>query len=155
MLSKAKTGTGKTLAFLIPAIERAKNMSAKDRHGKMSVLIISPTRELAKQISDEAAQMLKFMPDLHQYCIFGGAAKPKSDLDAFRRRIPDILVATPGRLQDHLVNAVYTVDIFLYRPMTLITLYPFRRTTGSPPPWTASSASSSTKRTSSWTWALG
>lgn len=53
VLAKAKTGTGKTLAFLIPAIERA----AKDRNNGISALIISPTRELAQQIAAEAEQV--------------------------------------------------------------------------------------------------
>ena len=56
MLAKAKTGTGKTLAFLIPVVERA----AKRGNGKgVSGLIISPTRELAQQIAAEAQQVKK------------------------------------------------------------------------------------------------
>lgn len=54
VLAKAKTGTGKTVAFLIPAIERA----AKRGNGRgVSALIISPTRELAQQIAEEAQQV--------------------------------------------------------------------------------------------------
>lgn len=58
VVCKAKTGTGKTLAFLIPALEQlAANRLAKGRTG---VLIISPTRELASQIAEEAKQLAKF-----------------------------------------------------------------------------------------------
>lgn len=57
VLAKAKTGTGKTLAFLIPAIERAA-ATADERKGKgISGVIISPTRELAQQIAAEAQQV--------------------------------------------------------------------------------------------------
>lgn len=57
MLAKAKTGTGKTLSFLLPAIEGVARVPRAQRRG-ISVLIISPTRELAQQIADEANQVL-------------------------------------------------------------------------------------------------
>lgn len=57
MLAKAKTGTGKTLSFLLPAIEGVARTPRAQRRG-ISVLIISPTRELAQQIADEAKQVL-------------------------------------------------------------------------------------------------
>lgn len=57
MLAKAKTGTGKTLSFLLPAIEGVARTPRSQRRG-ISVLIISPTRELAQQIADEANQVL-------------------------------------------------------------------------------------------------
>lgn len=57
VLAKAKTGTGKTLSFLLPAIEGVARTPRAQRRG-LSVLIISPTRELAQQIADEANQVL-------------------------------------------------------------------------------------------------
>lgn len=57
VLAKAKTGTGKTLAFLLPAIEGVALTPRSQRRG-ISVLVISPTRELAQQIADEAKQVL-------------------------------------------------------------------------------------------------
>ena len=57
VLAKAKTGTGKTLSFLLPAIEGVARTPRAQRRG-ISVLIISPTRELAQQIADEAKQVL-------------------------------------------------------------------------------------------------
>ena len=63
MVCKAKTGTGKTLAFLIPAIERILAAQAQGRQGQpgdIAALILSPSRELAMQISAEAGQLLKF-----------------------------------------------------------------------------------------------
>jgi ATP-dependent RNA helicase MSS116 len=102
LLCKAKTGTGKTLAFLIPAVERMNRLSAQERKGSVSVLVISPTRELATQIADEGKLLISKMPYTLQ-TIFGGT-NIKSDLSAFRQRMPDILVAAPGRLNDHLEN---------------------------------------------------
>lgn len=57
VLAKAKTGTGKTLSFLLPAIEGVASVPRARRRG-ISVLVISPTRELAQQIADEANQVL-------------------------------------------------------------------------------------------------
>ena len=57
VLAKAKTGTGKTLSFLLPAIEGISRTPRPQRRG-ISALIISPTRELAQQIADEANQVL-------------------------------------------------------------------------------------------------
>lgn len=57
VLAKAKTGTGKTLSFLLPAIEGVARTPRAQRKG-ISVLIISPTRELAQQIADEANQVM-------------------------------------------------------------------------------------------------
>jgi ATP-dependent RNA helicase MSS116, mitochondrial len=61
VLAKAKTGTGKTLAFLIPSVERTVKRTAAQRAQSVSVLIISPTRELAQQIHDEAALATRFL----------------------------------------------------------------------------------------------
>ena len=105
VLVKAKTGTGKTLGFLIPAINRLQTTTTgRDRRGVTSILIISPTRELASQIHTEAKQLLTFLPHLSLQCCFGGT-NIKKDLNAFRRlNFPDILVGTPGRINDLLQN---------------------------------------------------
>ena len=58
VVCKAKTGTGKTLAFLIPALEQL--TAARLPAGRTGVLIISPTRELAAQIAEEAKQLVTF-----------------------------------------------------------------------------------------------
>eukprot|EP00937_MAST-01D_sp_MAST-1D-sp2_P005261 g5261.t1 len=102
VLAKAKTGTGKTLAFMIPGIEAVSRIPAAQRRGGISCLVISPTRELAQQIAAEAGQ-LNSRHGFGMQCIYGGS-NIKSDLSAFRRQLPDILVATPGRLNDHLEN---------------------------------------------------
>lgn len=98
MVCKAKTGTGKTLAFLIPALERMSGRTA----GKISALIISPTRELASQIAVEAEALGRFH-NVTVQCVVGGT-NIESEIKKMKRATPHILVATPGRLVDHLQN---------------------------------------------------
>lgn len=98
MVCKAKTGTGKTLAFLIPALER---MAGKTS-GKISTLVISPTRELASQIAVEAEALGRFH-NITVQCVVGGT-NIDSEIKKIKRTTPHILVATPGRLVDHLQN---------------------------------------------------
>jgi ATP-dependent RNA helicase MSS116 len=103
VLVKAKTGTGKTLAFLIPALERLSAIPPAQRRGNVSALVLSPTRELAQQIADEGARLLKFHSDFRIQVMYGGT-NVNRDIKEFTQRTPDILVATPGRLNDHLEN---------------------------------------------------
>ncbi|KAJ3246918.1 hypothetical protein HDU77_008749 [Chytriomyces hyalinus] len=112
-LAQAKTGTGKTLGFLIPSIERLYRTCFKDPSARpvlphansVSILVISPTRELAQQITVEAEQLVKFLPFQVQ-CVIGGTnmTSEARRLNAEGQRC-DILVATPGRLLDHLENS--------------------------------------------------
>ena len=99
---KAKTGTGKTLAFLIPAIEvlirdRARYTDTTNNNKQESplILVMSPTRELASQISEEAKQLCFF----HKFRIvtFFGGTNMNSDVKKINQGT-DIIVATPGRL---------------------------------------------------------
>ncbi|KAL9544854.1 hypothetical protein MBANPS3_007413 [Mucor bainieri] len=103
MFVKAKTGTGKTLAFLTAAIETAiEGQSPQDfKHFQgTSIMVISPTRELANQIADEAQKLVSAYP-FKVHCMVGGDSKRRQILNLERRRC-DIVVATPGRLQDML-----------------------------------------------------
>lgn len=98
---KAKTGTGKTLAFLIAALERAyagKTVQELKHFDGTKVFIISPTRELALQIANEAERLLKFYP-LGVHCMVGGERK-SDNLRKLERQRCDIVVGTPGRLFD-------------------------------------------------------
>lgn len=99
VLAQAKTGTGKTLAFLLPAIQTM--LKRKLTPGRqISLLVISPTRELAMQIAKEAESLLQRVPQYKVCLAIGGTNK-----DSEERRILrscDILVGTPGRLYDHL-----------------------------------------------------
>ena len=71
VVCKAKTGTGKTLAFLIPAIERimAAQAQGQSQTGGVATLIMSPSRELAMQIAAEAEQLLRFHDIRAEVCI--------------------------------------------------------------------------------------
>jgi len=115
VLGRARTGTGKTLAFLLPTIEkisREKNSHAKRNrnvNSSISAIIISPTRELATQIGEEAYALLKYNRNISVQIMFGGVKK-HLDLKRLNRRLPSILVATPGRLKDHL-QSTYVHDI--------------------------------------------
>lgn len=120
VLVKAKTGTGKTLAFLLPVYDRLIRMQDADRpsgyvhsanggrriSGKhIDVLVISPTRELASQIADEARMVLRFAPQFHVQTVIGGT-NIRADVTSFKKKgMPSLLVATPGRLIDHLENS--------------------------------------------------
>ncbi|CUA67268.1 ATP-dependent RNA helicase MSS116, mitochondrial [Rhizoctonia solani] len=104
VLARAKTGTGKTLAFLIPAIETLRRVGQLSARGVASVLIISPTRELAQQIGQEAQMLVKGMPYGVQV-IVGGGPKVETETKRLLKSRMDILIATPGRLVDHIQNA--------------------------------------------------
>ena len=102
VLARARTGTGKTISFLLPAVHQLKSaQSSRPDKNYVQMLILSPTRELASQIEDQAKQLTQFQNDLSTQVVFGGTSKGK-DENAFKRRVPSILVATPGRLRDHL-----------------------------------------------------
>ncbi|EEB09463.1 ATP-dependent RNA helicase Has1 [Schizosaccharomyces japonicus yFS275] len=100
VLGAAKTGSGKTLAFLIPAIETLYSLKFKPRNGT-GVIIVSPTRELALQIFGVAKELLKYH---HQtFGIVIGGANRRAEADKLVKGV-NLLVATPGRLLDHLQN---------------------------------------------------
>lgn len=96
IIATADTGTGKTAAFLLPIIERLS--SVKNENPGTTVLILSPTRELATQ-SFEAARKLA-PKHITSACIIGGVGY-NPQIAALKRR-PNILIATPGRLMDHM-----------------------------------------------------
>jgi ATP-dependent RNA helicase MSS116, mitochondrial len=98
-LAQAKTGTGKTLAFLIPAIQTLLSSPATESRNIRAV-IISPTRELARQIAKEAETLTKTIPAIRTHTSTGGTNVNTDSRNVLTR--PDLLVATPGRLRDHL-----------------------------------------------------
>jgi superfamily II DNA/RNA helicase len=95
--ASAQTGTGKTAAFLLPSIHKIAN-PLKGKGPR--VLILVPTRELAMQVATEAAKYTKFLPHIKTVCIYGGMPYPKQNQQLAKPY--DILVATPGRLIDHI-----------------------------------------------------
>jgi len=96
----AKTGSGKTLAFLIPTIELLARAKFKPRNG-IGAIVITPTRELALQIYGVLTEIIKFHPQSHGL-VMGGANRSR-EAEKLRRGV-NIVVATPGRLLDHLRN---------------------------------------------------
>lgn len=103
IIGRAKTGTGKTLAFAIPIIKKLTEEDEQNRNrivGRMPrVLVLAPTRELAKQVENEIKESA---PYLQTVCVYGGVSYTlqKNQLS----RGVDIVVGTPGRLID-LVNS--------------------------------------------------
>ncbi|KAJ8621714.1 hypothetical protein MRB53_030243 [Persea americana] len=104
VMAKARTGTGKTVAFLLPAIEAIAKLHHPDRFEKrppINVLVICPTRELACQAAAEADKLLKYHPSIGVQAVIGGT---RLTLEQKRMQANpcQILVATPGRLRDHI-----------------------------------------------------
>ena len=100
VLGAAKTGSGKTLAFLIPAIELLYSLKFKPRNGT-GVIVVSPTRELALQIFGVARELMA-----HHTQTFGiviGGANRRQEAEKLAKGV-NLLIATPGRLLDHLQN---------------------------------------------------
>jgi len=108
IIAKAPTGTGKTCAFGIPLVQRA----SADAPWIQSV-VLCPTRELCTQIVDELRALAKYREGVRVAAIYGGQAM-KPQIEALKKN-PQIVVATPGRLLDHMkrrtirVNKVSTV----------------------------------------------
>ena len=98
ILARAKTGSGKTVAFLLPSIETMIKSPPAGK-GAVSCLILSPTRELASQIHEEAKSLLTFH-NLNAQVVFGGT-NINSERNRMNNQACDFLVATPGRLIDH------------------------------------------------------
>ncbi|KAK5127246.1 ATP-dependent RNA helicase [Meristemomyces frigidus] len=100
VLGAAKTGSGKTLAFLIPAVEMLHSLRFKPRNGT-GVIVVSPTRELALQIFGVARELME-----HHSQTFGiviGGANRRAEAEKLSKGV-NLLIATPGRLLDHLQN---------------------------------------------------
>ena len=100
VLGAAKTGSGKTLAFLIPAVEMLSALRFKPRNGT-GVIVVSPTRELALQIFGVARELMAHHSQT--YGIVIGGANRRAEAEKLTKGI-NLLIATPGRLLDHLQN---------------------------------------------------
>ena len=95
MIAKAPTGTGKTVAFGIPILQKAAGFSA----GAPKAVVLSPTRELAQQIAQDLTNLAQFLPEIRVVCVYGGAGLEKQQKQL--KAGCQIVVATPGRLMDH------------------------------------------------------
>ncbi|KAI1185299.1 DEAD/DEAH box helicase [Nemania serpens] len=109
---QAQTGSGKTLAYLLPIVQRIMAMSQQEdgpdhqvqihRDSGLFAIILAPTRELCKQIATVLEKVLRCAPWIVSTTVIGGESK-KSEKARLRKGV-NILVATPGRLADHLDN---------------------------------------------------
>jgi superfamily II DNA/RNA helicase len=98
LIASAQTGTGKTAAFVLPGLERLSAPSRGRKRGPRA-LVLTPTRELAEQITQSARVYGKYLR-VTSTSIVGGMPYPKQ-LKALSK-LPDLVIATPGRLLDHL-----------------------------------------------------
>ena len=105
LIGCAATGTGKTAAFLLPILNRMlkSREAAPEERGYTRVLILAPTRELCVQIEDDV-QGFTYHTDLTSIAVYGGV--PMEPQERALKAGVDIVVATPGRLMDHMRNKV-------------------------------------------------
>ena len=103
VVAKAPTGTGKTYAFGIPMVEHVDPQS-----DQVQGLILAPTRELAVQIRDELRDLCAFREGVRIVCLYGGQPIDKQITQLKNR--PQIVVATPGRLMDHMKRRTVRLD---------------------------------------------
>ena len=103
VVAKAPTGTGKTFAYGIPIVE---HIDPEDEI--VQAVILAPTRELAIQITEELRDLAAFRPGVRTVCLYGGAPIGKQ-IDTLKKH-PQIVVATPGRLSDHMKRRTVRVD---------------------------------------------
>ena len=103
VIAKAPTGTGKTFAYGIPIVE---HVDPEDE--SVQAVILAPTRELAIQITDEIRDLAAFKPGVRTVCLYGGQPIGRQ-IDTLKKR-PQIVVATPGPLSDHMKRRTVRVD---------------------------------------------
>lgn len=102
IIAQAQTGTGKTFAFILPILEK---LDPDAVH--IQALIVTPTRELALQITDEVQKLTAGDDDLEVLAVYGGQDVDKQ-LNKLKKKV-QIVVGTPGRLLDHIKRK--TIDL--------------------------------------------
>jgi ATP-dependent RNA helicase DeaD len=95
LVGQSQTGSGKTAAFAIPAIEKV-----DPTNRKIQVLVLCPTRELATQVANEVHKLSAFKKGVHEVPIYGGASYERQFFEL--KKGVQIVIATPGRLMDHM-----------------------------------------------------
>lgn len=103
VIAKAPTGTGKTCAFGIPMLVDLNRQSDKTQ-----ALVLAPTRELARQITEDLEDLAHYLPEVKIACVYGGQQITKQ-FDQLKKG-PQIIVATPGRLMDHMKRRTVHLD---------------------------------------------
>jgi len=115
LIGRARTGTGKTLAFAIPIVEMLKKRFLSGETQRRTrifplVLVLAPTRELAKQIAEEFSYLGG--KALRITCIYGGTGYESQERD-FRNGV-DVVIGTPGRIIDHIERKIFRMDSISY-----------------------------------------
>ncbi|XP_005988994.1 ATP-dependent RNA helicase DDX55 [Latimeria chalumnae] len=119
--AEAVTGSGKTLAFVIPILEILLRREDKLKKMQVGAIIITPTRELAIQINEVLTHFNKHFPQFRQILLIGGS-NPIEDVEKFKEHGGNIIIATPGRLEDmfrrkadglDLATCVKTLDVLV------------------------------------------
>ena len=103
LTAKAPTGTGKTFAFGIPIVE---HIDPQD--SSVQAVILAPTRELAMQITTEMREISQYKEGIRLVCLYGGQPIGKQ-IETLKKK-PQIVIATPGRLSDHLKRRTVRLD---------------------------------------------
>ena len=106
LLAGAQTGTGKTAGFTLPTLQRLSEKMPSGKYRPVRALVLTPTRELAAQVAENVRTYGKYLP-LRSAVIFGGVSI-NPQISSLRKGV-DILIATPGRLLDHVSQN--TVDL--------------------------------------------
>ncbi len=106
LLAGAQTGTGKTAGFTLPLLQRLQNSQSNGRNG-VRALILVPTRELAAQVAESVSEYGRYLP-FTSTVIFGGVSI-NPQISKLRRGV-DIVIATPGRLLDHMQRGTIRLD---------------------------------------------
>jgi ATP-dependent RNA helicase DDX55/SPB4 len=101
---QAVTGSGKTLAFVIPIVEMLLRRVTHLKANQVGAIVLSPTRELAQQTFNVAKEVCQYVSLQHPLLLVGGHGDAKDDLRIFAKEANDIVVATPGRLEDVLTR---------------------------------------------------
>ena len=102
IIGRSQTGTGKTMAFAIPAIEKINTAL-----NAVQVLIMCPTRELALQCSEEIKKLTKYINGIRPVEVYGGAAM---DRQIIRLKRANVVIGTPGRIMDHMRRHTLKLD---------------------------------------------
>lgn len=103
IIGQAQTGTGKTCAFAIPALE-----TLTEDTGRVQVLVLCPTRELAIQTAEEFQSVSKFREGVRILPIYGGQSIDRQIMSLKKR--PQIVIGTPGRIMDHMRRNTLKLD---------------------------------------------
>ncbi len=107
ILAGAQTGTGKTAGFTLPLLQRLQELDPNGRQHRVRALILVPTRELAAQVGESVRNYGRYLP-FRSTVIFGGVSI-NPQISKLRKGV-DIIVATPGRLLDHMQRGTIRLD---------------------------------------------